>query len=277
MASGSFEANRRTISSEVSGRILRWAIDEGVHVKQGEVVGQVDTIQLYLQRMALQVGKKGVKASEPDMATQTAALQEQLEKLNTERERTQKLVEANALSRKQLEDIEAQIRVLTRELAAARSKISQSVQQIDAKSSSMDIQVAQIDDMLSKSAIKSPIEGVVVQNFIQEGELAVAGHPLFQVADLSRLSLRAFLPFYMLSHLRLGDTVKVFADQGRGAQREYRGVVSWIAEQAEFTPKNIQTQDERENLVYAVKVSVKNDGDLKIGMYGELHFPPRQK
>lgn len=272
VASGSFEAVTVTVSSEVSGRILWWDVEEGMRVDVEDALGQVDTVQLYLQRSALLAGKAGVRASTPDGKTQTASLREQLAKLEDERARVGRLVEADAMSRKQLDDLEAQIRVLTRELSAAESKIGKSVRQIDAQSSSIDIQVAQLDDRLARCRITSPIGGVILENFVHTGELAVAGHPLFQVADLTTLYLRVYLPFYQLSHLRLGDTVRVFSDHGRGERREYVGRVSWISSDAEFTPKNIHTPDERENLVYAIRVSVANDGYLKIGMYGEIEF-----
>lgn len=272
LVSGSFEANTVLVSSEGNGRVTEWTLREGDAVEAGCTVGYIDSVNLYLQKMALLASAKGVRAESPDIDTQTGAIQEQIRKLETEQDRMQRLVAADVANRKQLEDIDAQILVLRRQLTALSSSLSKSSARISAQSSALEIQVAQLDYQLSKCAISSPISGVVLQNFIEQGELASVGVPLFQVADLSTLYLRAYFPYNALAYVKLGDTVRVRVDDGESQMKEYAGSIVWISAEAEFTPKMIQTKSERDNLVYAVKVAVPNDGYLKIGMYGEMHI-----
>lgn len=267
-ASGSFEATEIIVSAETSGKLLELNVTEGQQLEKGETVGIIDSTQLYLQKMSLLKNVKGVRVLEPDIATQTAALKEQIASLERERERMQKLISANAGTTKQLDDINSQIEVLRRQRSASTSSLQKSSEQISAQSSSMDIQIAQLDDLLKKCIVASPVRGTIINKYVEAGELAVTGTPLFKVADLDHIFLRAYITYEQLLKLKLNEKVTVKTD----SDKTYEGIVTWISDKAEFTPKTIQTKNERENQVYAIKVSVENDGFLKIGMYGEMRF-----
>ncbi len=274
-ASGSFEATEVIVSSEASGKIERLSIIEGQHLEKGEQVGLIDSTQLYLQKMNLLSNAKGVRAQRPDIAAQTASIKEKIITLEKEKQRTTNLIKANAATQKQLDDINGQIEVLQKQLSALESTLQKSSQNITAQSSAMDIQIEQIEDRLRKSIITSPITGTVLNKYVEEGELANMGTPLFKIADIDNMILRVYVTNDQLSSIKLNDKVQVFVDQGDQSgenKRTYEGVVTWISDKSEFTPKTIQTKNERANLVYAMKVSVKNDGYLKIGMYGEVKF-----
>ena len=271
-ASGTFEATEVTISSEASGRILSFDIVEGQEITAGNRIGVIDTVQLYLTKLQLMQNVSSVKSNRPDISKQIAAVREQITKQKTEKNRVENLLKAEAATQKQLDDITSAITILESQLAALQSSLQNSASSIDAQSSAIEIQIAQIDDKLSKSIISSPITGTVLAKYTEAGELAVAGKPLFKVADTKRLFLRAYMTLSQLKDVKLGQNVKVFADFGGDNRREYVGTITWISEKSEFTPKNIQTKDDRENLVYAVKVAIENDGYVKIGMYGTLIF-----
>ena len=274
-ASGSFEATEIIVSSEASGKILYLNIMEGEQLQKGEQVGLIDTTQLYLQKMNLLSNIKGVRAQQPNIATQTASIKEQISTLEREKQRTTNLIKANAATQKQLDDINSQIEVFQKQLSASESTLSKSSQNITAQSSGMDIQIEQIEDRLQKSMITSPITGNVLNKYVEEGELANMGTPLFKIADIDNMILRVYVTNDQLSKIKLNDKIQVFVDktdQDSENKKMYEGVVTWISAKSEFTPKTIQTKNERANLVYAMKVSVKNDGYLKIGMYGEVKF-----
>lgn len=271
IGSGSFEATEVLVSSEVNGRVLEWNIEEGSTIQQGEQVGLVDTTQLFLQREALLRSGKGVRANQPNIATQTKALEVKLEELQSNRDRTVRLLKAGIATQKQLDDLDSGIAAVESQLSAARSTLSNQSSQITAQSSAIDIQVAQVDDLIERSKIAAPISGMVLANYIHRGELAGQGRPLFRVGNLETLFLRAYVQNDQLGTLHLGDEVKVQVDGENGEKRSYPGTISWISSRAEFTPKTVQTDDERSNLVYAIKVRVPNsDGTLRIGMYGEV-------
>ena len=269
-ATGTFEATEVTVSSEASGKILSFDIVEGQGVAGGSNIGVIDTVQLYLTKMQLLQSMSSVKSNRPDINKQIAALKEQITKQQTERTRVENLLKAEAATQKQLDDINSAIVVLERQLAAMQSSLQNNASSIDAQSSAIEIQIAQIEDKLSKCIITSPVTGIVLAKYTEAGELAVPGKPLFKVADTKRLYLRAYLTLTQLKDVKLGQNVTVFADFGGDNRREYKGAVTWISEKSEFTPKSIQTKDDRENLVYAVKVAIENDGYVKIGMYGEM-------
>lgn len=274
-ASGSFEATEIIVSSEASGKIERLSIMEGQQLERGEQVGLIDSTQLYLQKMNLLSNVKGVRAQQPNIATQTASIKEQIATLEREKQRTTNLIKANAATQKQLDDINGQLEVLQKQLSASQSTLQKSSQNITAQSSAMDIQIEQIEDRLQKSIIRSPITGTVLNKYSEEGELANMGTPLFKIADINNMTLRVYVTNDQLSSIKLNDKVQVFVDQGgesANSRKMYEGVVTWISDKSEFTPKTIQTKNERANLVYAMKVTVKNDGYLKIGMYGEVKF-----
>ena len=269
-ATGTFEATEVTVSSEASGKILSFDIIEGQEITEGRQIGVIDTVQLYLTKLQLMKSMTSVKSNRPDISKQIAAVKEQIAKQKTEKNRVENLLKAEAATQKQLDDIISAIAVLESQLTALQSSLQNNASSIDAQSSAIEIQIAQIEDKLSKSIISSPITGTVLAKYTEAGELAVAGKPLFKVADTKRLFLRAYMTLSQLKDVKIGQKVKVFADFGGDNRREYTGAVTWISEKSEFTPKSIQTKDDRENLVYAVKIAIENDGYVKIGMYGEL-------
>lgn len=271
-ATGSFEATEIIVSAQGSGEILSLDIAEGQTLQAGEVVGQIDTVQLFLQKMSLESNVQGVRVQRPNIGAQTAAIEKQIQTLQREHTRTQNLIEANAANKKQLDDINAQIEVLQKQLSAQTSTLQKSSENIYAQSSALQIQVAQLDDLLKKCTIKSPASGVVLNKYAERGELAGTGSPLFKIADIDNMYLRAYITSDQLSGIKLNDSVTVRVDAGEGDMKSYPGTVSWISGKSEFTPKTIQTKNERANLVYAIKIAVKNDGFLKIGMYGEVKF-----
>lgn len=271
-ATGSFEATEIIVSSEASGKILQLDLVEGETLELGQEVGLIDSTQLYLQKMSLIANARSVRVQSPDISTQTAAVQEQIQTLTRERERTQKLIVANAANQKQLDDINAQIEVLQKQFSAQTSSLQKSSAHISAQSSSLEIQVAQLEDRIGKCRILSPISGTVLNKYAEAGELANMGTPLFKIAALQQMTLRAYVTNDQLSKVKLNDQAKVMVDAGDGKMRDYDGAITWISDKAEFTPKTIQTKNERANLVYAVKIAVENDGFLKIGMYGEVKF-----
>jgi HlyD family secretion protein len=271
-ATGSFEATEIIVSSQANGKILSLDVTEGDQLEQGKVVGIVDSTQLYLQKMSLLSNAKGVRAQQPDIQTQTAVIQDQIKTLEREKARVERLIAANAANQKQLDDIESQIEVLQSQLSAQTSTLRKSSQKISAQSSTLDIQIAQLNDQLEKTRIVSPITGTVLNRFAEAGELATMGTPLFKIANLDTMYLRAYVTNDQLAKIKLKDEVTVRVDDGEGGMKTYQGTISWISNKSEFTPKTIQTKDERANLVYALKITVPNDGFLKIGMYGEVKF-----
>lgn len=237
-----------------------------------QMVGFIDSTQLYLQKMSLLSNAKGVIAQRPDILTQTAALRDQINSLNREKARVESLVAANAANQKQLDDIESQLEVVESQLSAQTSTLQNSIAHISAQSSTLEIQVAQLDDQLEKTRIISPISGTVLNRYVEEGELATMGTPLFKIADTDEMFLRAYVTNDQLAQIKLNDQTTVSVDDGEGGMKSYTGTISWISDKSEFTPKTIQTKNERANLVYALKIAVPNDGFLKIGMYGEVKF-----
>lgn len=269
-ASGTFEATEVIVSAEANGKIMEFNIQEGDLLKANQEVGFIDSVQLYLKKMQIKSGMNTVESRRPDIRIQIAATQQQIETAKTEKKRIENLLKANAANQKQLDDINAQIAVLEKQLEAQKSSLEITNKSIGSESSGFEIQLAQIDDQLLKCHIKSPIDGTVLVKYSENGELAMQGKALFKVADTQNMFLRAYITSSQLTTLKIGQKVKVFSDFGEGEKREYEGVITWISSKSEFTPKTIQTQDERANLVYAVKIAVKNDGFLKIGMYGSI-------
>lgn len=271
-ATGTFEATEITVSAEAAGRILWFTAEEGEQLTAGEQVGVIDTVQLYLQKMQLERQRASVRSSRPDIAKQVASLREQIAKQQTERRRVENLLKDDAATTKQLDDIDAQLKVLEKELDASLSTLRNNTASIDENSSAIELQIAQIEDQLVKCRILSPVTGTVLAKYAEAGELASIGRPLMKVADLEHIYLRAYFTSDQLASLKIGQQVDVTADFGADEQYDYPGRVTWIASESEFTPKTIQTRNTRANLVYAVKIAVKNDGRLKIGMYGEVKF-----
>ncbi len=268
-ASGTFEATEIMVSSEASGKILHFVAQEGELLQPGNEIVLIDTLQLFLKKQQLLASINALQSRRPEVNKQIAALQQQIATAKSEKQRAENLVKANAANQKMLDDINAQIVVLEKQLAAQKSTLDISNRGISEDVATMEIQVAQLDDQLLKCHIAAPINGTLLVKYAQVGELAMPGKVLFKVADMESMILRAYITSDQLTQLKIGQTVKVFADFGEGT-REYPGTVSWVSGKAEFTPKTIQTKNERANLVYAVKIAVKNDGYLKIGMYGQV-------
>ncbi len=271
-ASGVFESTEVTVSAEGNGRIMSLALQEGDRLEAGSVVGCIDTVQLYLGKVQLEATMKAVGSGRLDISRQIAALESQIEKQRQELERFTNLERAGASNRKQVEDIQAQLEVLQRQLAAQKESLRNANSGVSGQSAALEAQILQLDDKIRKCVITSPVDGTVLAKYSEAGELAVQGRALFKVADLDDIRLRAYITADQLTGLKLGQPVKVFADQGTSGRKEYAGTLIWISDKAEFTPKTIQTRDERANLVYAVKIAVKNDGLIKLGMYGEVKF-----
>jgi len=271
-ASGTFEATEVIVSAEGTGKILSFNIEEGQVLTANEAVGTIDSTQLYLRTQQLIASQKALQSRRPNVQKQIAALEQQIATAKTERTRIENLVKANAANQKQLDDMNAQIAVLGKQSIALKSTLETTNEGISGDSEALRIQIEQIKDQLNKSKITSPINGTVLVKYAEMGEIAAPGKALFKIADTDNMILRAYITGDQLTQLKIGQKVKVLADSGKDDMKEYSGVLSWVSSKAEFTPKTIQTRDERANLVYAIKVNVKNDGYLKIGMYGNVQF-----
>lgn len=269
-ATGTFEATEVTVSAEEIGRLVSLHIEQGQLLTQNEKVGLIDTVQLHLKQLQLLSNRSGAMNRRQDIAKQIAATQQQIAWQTQERARYETLVSQNAATKKQVDDIVNQIAVLNKQLIAQQSSLERANQGLTDEGQAIEVQIAQVADQLQKCRIVSPIAGTVLVKFAEQGEYATSGKPLFTVANMEQIFLRAYITADQLTQLKLGQNVKVYADFGADQQREYNGRVEWIAAKSEFTPKSIQTRDERANLVYAVKIAVKNDGYLKIGMYGQV-------
>ena len=270
-ATGTFEATEVTVSAEQTGKLLRFDVQEGGKVMAGAEVGCIDTVPLYLKARQIGAVRMVYQAQKPNTATQIAALRQQIAKAQQEVDRYTQLVKDGAANRKILDDSRSQLLVLQRQLAAQSAVLGTSTRSLTAQMGTADVEKLQVVDQLRKCHIASPISGFVLEKYAEPGEFAVIGKPLFKVADTERLFLRAYITSRQLQQVRLGQRVTVFADYGN-EKRSYPGIIAWIASKSEFTPKTILTDDERADLVYAMKVAVKNDGKIKIGMYGEVNF-----
>ena len=271
-ATGTFEATEITVSAEQNGRLLSFNLTEGMTLNALQQVGLIDTVQLALQAKALGATKESIANQRPDLTKQIAATRQQLAKAEMEQQRFENLVKNNAANQKQLDDAVSAVDVLKRQLEAQISALSNTTQSLNSQMNATDIQRLQVLDQLQKCHISAPINGIVLNKYTEQGEFVTIGKPLFKMADIENMYLRAYITSSQLARVKIGQDVKVFADFGGGDRKEYQGVVTWISEQSEFTPKTILTNDERADLVYAVKIAVKNDGIIKIGMYGEVRI-----
>ena len=269
-AQGTFEATEVVVSSEATGRILNFDIEEGMAIAANQAIGTIDSLQLHLQRKQLVAQQSALLASRPDVKKQVAALREQIAKQKTELRRVENMLRDGAATQKQKDDIEAQIKILEGQLEAQLSTLDKNTSTINGNSVVLEAQIAALDDRISKCRIISPVGGTVLVKYAEAGELASAGKPLMKIADLKNIYLRAYFTSDQLANVKLGDEVKVVADFGGTERYDYTGRVAWISSESEFTPKTIQTKDSRANLVYAVKIAVENDGRLKIGLAGEV-------
>ena len=271
-AQGTFEATEIVVSSEATGKILHFEAEEGTLVEAGQQVGAMDSLQLHLQRKQLIAQQSALLNSRPDIKKQMSSLREQIAKQKSELQRVENMLRDGAATQKQHDDINAHIRVLEGQLEATLSTLGKNTASINDNSASLEAQIAALDDRIAKCHIIAPTNGTVLVKYAEAGELATVGKPLMKIANLEKIYLRAYFTSDQLANIRLGDTVKVIADFGGDEQYEYEGRIAWISSESEFTPKNIQTKNSRANLVYAVKIAVKNDGRLKIGLAGEVRL-----
>lgn len=271
-ASGIFESTEVIVSSQVSGQLMEFTVTEGQQLQVHSYLGYVDTTQLYLKKQQLMASRTAVSSRSTSVPRQIASLKEQIATQKRELARFGNLVKLNAANQKQVDDIQSQLSVLEKQLAAQTELLVNNNQGISGESTALESQIAQIEDQLLKSRITSPIQGTVLTKYAEQGEFTAPGKALFKVSDMQQMYLRAYITSDQLTQLKQGQPVTVYADFGEDQMRTYPGTISWIADKAEFTPKTIQTRNERANLVYAVKIAVTNDGYLKNGMYGEVKF-----
>lgn len=271
-ATGNFEADEVIISSEASGRILKLDVDEGTDLDSNQVVGLIDTTQLYLKKKQLEYSVKAVISKLPNSSIQLAAIKEQMETAQREKKRVENLLKDDAATQKQLDDLNAQLQLLQKQYDASQSNLSISANSFQSETLPLKAQLEQVQDQLNKSVIRNPFNGTVLTQYALKDEVTAPGKALYKVADLSVLVLRAYISGNQLSSIKLGQQVEVFIDSSDGNYKTYPGTVMWVSSKAEFTPKTIQTKEERANLVYAIKIHVKNDGYIKLGMYGEVNF-----
>lgn len=271
-AYGVFEATEITVSSENNGKLIKFDVEEGKKYTKGDIVGCIDSSQLYLQIMQLESSIKAALAKQPDIPSQIQVLQDKLNTLEKEQGRISNLVEANAASTKDLDDVNAEINITKSQILATKSTLSIQSQAILEEVEAMRFQKMQLESHMSKCKIKVPITGTVIKKYINESELAFEGKPLFKMADLTNMFIKVYVAEDMLSTLKLGQKSIIRIDAPDGEEKTFTGKISWISPKAEFTPKMIQTKKERVNLVYAVRIAFKNDGSAKIGMPGDVIF-----
>ena len=271
-ASGSFEAVEVIVSAEGNGVLKEFNIEEGQVLQAEQVIGYIDSIQLYLKKKQLENQIVALLAKKPNIPVQLSALQEQLKTAEFEQQRIQNLVKSDAATTKQLDDINAQIEIIKKQIDAQKSSLVISSEGINKDILPLQVQIEQLNDQLEKCKIINPINGTVLTKYAQQNEMAATGKPLYKIADLSEILLRVYISANQLPQVKLSQKVTLHTDDGSGGFKEDEGTIIWISDKAEFTPKTVQTKDERANMVYAMKIKVKNEGIYKIGMYGEINF-----
>ena len=272
-ASGYFEAVETIVSARGNGTIQYLNVEEGMDLQADTKVGQIDSTQIYLTIRQIQAQKGAVLSRKPDISSQTAILKEQLAHANRELIRVENLNAGGAATQKQLDDARSAVAVLNRQLSAQQTTLDKTSASVGKETNPLEVQISLLQDQLEKCRIINPVTGTVLVKYAEPTEMTAIGRPLYKIADLSTLQLRAYITGKQLGSLKLGQKVKVTTDLGKEKPAEYEGTVNWISNKAEFTPKTIQTHEERSNEVFAIKVAVKNDGFLKIGMYGEIAPP----
>jgi HlyD family secretion protein len=285
-AAGIFEADEIIVSSEIGGKILAFKINEGDLLKKDSLVAIIDALPVNLQQQQLEASVKALSQKTQNVEPQIKLLKDQISvqetqlgNLQHEKVRVESLLKADAATTKQLDDINFQIESTKKQIAVTQQQIAVQVNNVQtqnrailSETNPLQKQIAQLKDKEQRAKVVNPVNGTVLTKYAMEGEITSAGKAMYKVADLSSLILRTYISGTQLSEIKLGQTVKVYIDEGEKKFKEYSGIVTMVSDKAEFTPKTIQTKDERANLVYAVKVLVKNDGYLKIGMYGEIQF-----
>ena len=271
-ATGVFEATEVTVAAEQSGVLMTFNVNEGDQIALGKEVGLIDSTQISLKIQQSWATKAVYQSQKPDMEKQIAATRQQLAKARQDQQRYKELVADGAAPSKMLDDATNQVAVLQKQLDAQISSLNNQLSTLNSQLSTVDVQVSQLKDQLQKCHITTPIAGTVLEKYVEKGEFVSVGKPLFKMADTEQMYIRAYVTSAQLKEIKVGQPAKVFADYGDGQKKTYEGTVSWISSRSEFTPKTIQTDDERADLVYALKVAIKNDGYVKIGMYGEVKF-----
>lgn len=267
-AYGNFEANEIIVSSEANGRVISSSLENGQTLKAGEIVAQIDTVNLYLKYRQLQAAKNEITVNTRDVLSQIDVLQEQKNVLLVEKKRVENLIADSAATARQYDDITGKIKVIERQMDGVRVKNQAVLSKLDA----INLQMEEIAYEISKCKIINPINGVVLQKYIEPHELALKGKALYKIANMEQLELKAYINGTQLGAIKPGQKVKVYIDKSKNEMIGFDGTISWISDRAEFTPKIIQTKEERVKLVYAIKVQVVNDGSIKIGMPGEVNF-----
>lgn len=271
-ATGTFEATEVIVSAEANGKLLSFNLEEGQAVQKGELVGAVDSASLHLNKLQLMQNQRAVLAGQQDVKTQLESLRKELVNAQADQRRIENLVKGQVASQKQLDDANLRIDVLKARINAQENLLNTGNTALREQGKTIAAQLQVVEDQLRRCKIINPVDGTVLTKYSEAFEMTGIGKPLYKVADLSQVILRAYISNDQQSKVKIGQKVSVRVDDGAGGMRTYEGVVQWINNKAEFTPKTIQTKEERANLVYAVKIAVKNDGLLKIGMYGEIKF-----
>lgn len=285
-ASGTFEVEETIVSAEASGKILDFNISEGQQLQKDAAVGNIDPVNLSLQKLEINSSITALNAKTSDVSPQVKLLrdqiavqQSQLDNLLYEQKRTQNLVQAGGATQKQLDDLNTMVDVKRKEIATTNQQINVAVNNVSTQNrsilsdkNSMQAKASQVQDLINKTKIINPVSGIVLTKYAEPFEVATSGKPLYKIADLSEMTLRAYITGDQFAKIKPGNKATVLVDDGNGNYKKYDGTVEWISDKAEFTPKTIQTKDERANLVYAIKIKVKNDGYLKIGMYADVAF-----
>jgi HlyD family secretion protein len=269
-ASGSFEAIETIVSAEANGKIMQFSVNEGDTLSEGQLLGYLDSNQLHLNKLQLLQSRKTILSARPDVQVQLKSTQRELDEAMLDKARIENLVKGGVASQKQLDNINSKIAVLNSRLEAQQSTLRTTTVNIDEQGNNVYTQLSIVDDQLKKCRIVNPVKGTVLVKYAEPNEMASVGKPLYKIADLSSIILRAYVTGDQLPQIKLNQHVKVLTDDGKGGYHEGQGVINWISNAAEFTPKTVQTKNERANLVYAVKVMIPNDGRYKIGMYGEI-------
>ena len=271
-ATGVFEATETTVYAEQTGALLTFNVEEGDTVGQNREVGLIDTTQLWLKMKQAEAMKSVYQSQKPEQEKQIAVTRQQLAKAKQDQQRYKELVADGAAPAKMLDDANSQVEVLQRQLDAQLSSLRVNTNALDKQMDATDVQAEQLRDQIRKCHILVPAKGTVIEKYVERGEFVSAGKPLFKMADTENMFIRAYITSAQLENIKTGQKATVFADYGNGGKKEYEGRVTWISSRSEFTPKTILTDDERADLVYAVKVAIKGDGFVKMGMYGEVRF-----
>lgn len=267
-AYGNFEATEVTIAAQAAGELLQFDLEEGDFIKSGRLIGYVDSTDLVLKKQQLRSQIQAVRSKFANLDAQVAVLEQQRENVLRDKDRIQKMFEDGAATQKQVDDVQGQVDIIAKQIKSVETQR----QAINAEQEVIRKQIAMVDESIEKSVIINPLDGIVLTKYVNAFEMVGMGKPLYKIADLQEVKLKVYVSGAQLPDLKIGQEVEVLVDKNETENSQYNGTIIWISESAEFTPKIIQTKEERVNLVYAVKVLVQNDGSLKIGMPGEVNF-----